>query len=111
MERSRPETVLSVVDLPAPFAPIRATISPLMDLEGDVLDGMDRAVVDVDVLDFEDLVGSAIVFTLLLLAQVRLNNSVVALDLLGRTLGDDLTKVKHADALANVHDERSYRAR
>ena len=27
-ERRRPERVLSVVDLPAPFAPIRATISP-----------------------------------------------------------------------------------
>ena len=27
-ERSRPERVLSVVDFPAPFAPMRATISP-----------------------------------------------------------------------------------
>lgn len=35
-----------------------------------------------------------------------LDNSVVVLDLLGRTLGDDLTKVEHADALADVHNER-----
>ena len=27
-ERRRPESVFKVVDLPAPFAPIRATISP-----------------------------------------------------------------------------------
>ena len=28
LERKRPERVFSVVDLPAPFAPIKATISP-----------------------------------------------------------------------------------
>ena len=33
LERSRPETVLSVVDLPAPLAPIRATISPSLTLK------------------------------------------------------------------------------
>jgi len=28
LERSRPDTVWSVVDFPAPFAPMRVTISP-----------------------------------------------------------------------------------
>ena len=34
---SRPEIVLSVVVLPAPFAPMSVTISPLIDLEVDPL--------------------------------------------------------------------------
>ncbi len=50
--RSSPEMVRSVVDLPAPFEPIRVTISPGSDRRGsDALDGGDVAVVDVQVVD------------------------------------------------------------
>ena len=44
----RPEMVFRVVDLPAPLAPIRVTISPALTVEGDILYGVDVAVVDVD---------------------------------------------------------------
>ena len=44
-----PETVLSVVVLPAPFAPMSVTISPSRDLEADALDRLDAAVVDVQI--------------------------------------------------------------
>ena len=50
---SRPEMVFRVVDLPAPLAPIRVTISPSFTSKGDALDGVDAAVVDVDVVDFQ----------------------------------------------------------
>ena len=42
-----------VVDLPAPLAPIRVTISPSFDGEGDALEGVDGAVIDVEILDFK----------------------------------------------------------
>ena len=48
-----PPTVFSVVDLPAPFAPISVTISPSIDLEGDALDGMNAAVIDVNVFNLQ----------------------------------------------------------
>ncbi len=37
-----PEIVRSVVDLPAPFAPISVTISPWRTVERDALEGLDR---------------------------------------------------------------------
>ena len=43
--------VLSVVDLPAPFAPIRRDDFALLDAERDALQRVDRAVVDVEVFD------------------------------------------------------------
>ena len=36
----------SVVDLPAPLAPMRVTISPSLHGEGDALEGFDAAVAD-----------------------------------------------------------------
>ena len=48
--RSRPEIVRRVVDLPAPFEPIRVTISPGADRQGEALHRGDVAVVDVQVL-------------------------------------------------------------
>ena len=43
----------SVVDLPAPFAPISVTISPSRTVERDALDRLDRPVEGVDVLELE----------------------------------------------------------
>ena len=43
----------SVVDLPAPFAPIRVTISPSFTVERDALERLDRAVERVDVVELE----------------------------------------------------------
>ena len=45
--------VISVVDLPAPFAPIRVTISPCADLEADVGERRDRAVPGRDLAQLE----------------------------------------------------------
>ena len=77
----------------------------LVDVKGDVLDGVDGAVPDVDVVDGKHRLCH-LVLPLILLAQICLDNGVVVLDFLGRALGDDLTKVEHADTLANIHDER-----
>ena len=44
-----PEIVLRVVVLPAPFAPMRVTISPSSTCERHAPEGLDLAVVDVDV--------------------------------------------------------------
>ena len=46
--------VLSVVDLPAPFAPMRVTISPSSTVDRDALEGVDVAVVGVDVAELEE---------------------------------------------------------
>ena len=43
LERSRPEMVCRVVVLPAPLAPMRGDDLPFVDVEGDVLDGVDGA--------------------------------------------------------------------
>ena len=51
---TRPLIELRVVLLPAPLPPMRATISPCADLEADPAQGVDAAVVRVDVLDRED---------------------------------------------------------
>ena len=76
----------------------------LVNVKGDVLDGVDGAVPDVDVVDGKHRLCH-LVLPLILLAQICLNNSVVVLDFLCRALGNDLTKVEHADALADVHNE------
>ena len=41
---SRPESIFSVVVLPAPFGPRNPTTSPAWMVEGDLLDGLDIAV-------------------------------------------------------------------
>ena len=48
-----PEIVFSVVVLPAPLAPMSVTISPSLDGERDALERLDRAVVDVQVLELK----------------------------------------------------------
>ena len=48
-----PETARSSVDLPAPFVPSRATISPCVDLEVDVEEHLVGAVEEVEVVDLE----------------------------------------------------------
>ena len=50
----RPLIERSVVDLPAPFAPISVTISPVRTVERDTLERLDRPVVRVDVVHLED---------------------------------------------------------
>ena len=42
--RGLPQIVISSVDLPAPLAPIRVTISPLADVEVDAVQRLDGAV-------------------------------------------------------------------
>ncbi len=49
---SRPEMVFSVVDLPAPLAPIRVTISPSFTVKETPLTAW-IAVIHVDVIDFQ----------------------------------------------------------
>ena len=52
---TRPTTALSRLDLPAPLAPSRATISPCLDVQRHVLHGHDGAVADDEVVDGEDV--------------------------------------------------------
>ena len=54
---SSPAMVFSVVDLPAPLAPIRVTISPFVHLEGDALDGVDAAVINVEIIYLQQSVA------------------------------------------------------
>ena len=51
--RSSPEIVFSVVVLPAPLLPSRATISPCATRERDPLEGVDLPVVDVEIFDLK----------------------------------------------------------
>ena len=46
-----PQMVISRVDLPAPLAPIRVTISPVLDLDVDAVQRLDVAVEGVDARD------------------------------------------------------------
>ena len=73
----------------------------LVDLEGDALDGVDVAVVDVHVLDFEKAHWPSSFL------RPRYASMTVGslLDLLRRALGDDAAVVEHADALADAHDQ------
>ena len=57
----------------------------LVDVKGDVLDGVDGAVPDVDVVDGKHRLCH-LVLPLILLAQIRLDNGVVVLDFLGRAI-------------------------
>ena len=57
--RSSPLIVRSVVVLPAPLAPISATISPGVDRERDALQRMHVPVVGVDVADLQDRAQSS----------------------------------------------------
>ena len=52
-DRRRPDTALKKVDLPAPFAPIRPTISPRRTSSDDAVECGHAAVVDSDIVRFE----------------------------------------------------------
>ena len=52
--RSRPLTVLSTVDLPAPFGPMRQVIVPALDVEVDALEDVAGAVAGDDALELQD---------------------------------------------------------
>ena len=77
---------------------------PLIYLKGDVLDGVDGAVIDVDALYLQHGVHIRPLL-LFLTAQIGLDDHWVGLDLLRGALGDDLSEVEHADALADAHDQ------
>ena len=90
--------VHSVVDLPAPLWPTRPTSSPSFDLERQVLDGRDAAVVDGDVSELEQACAP---FAPRYAATTRL----VRPDLLRRANGDRLAVVEHLDPLADPEDD------
>ena len=91
----------SVVDLPAPFEPMRVTISPSSTVEGHAAQGMDRAVVGVDVVELEQGHRQASAAPR---PEVRLDDPRVGADLGRRALGDDLAVVEDGDPVADAHD-------
>ena len=104
--------VLSVVVLPAPLAPMSVTISPVVHGQGDAPQGVDAAVVGVEVGDLEQGHGQAESAAAAAaagavpprrLAQVGFDDALVALDLGWRALGDALTVVEDGDALGDAH--------
>ena len=74
----------------------------LVHLEGDILDCVDVAIKDVDVINFQQSLCHR---SALLLTQVGFDDLGIVADLVRRTLGDDAAKVQHGDALADAHDE------
>ena len=83
---SSPVIARSVVDFPAPLAPISVTTSPASNRQRHVAQRVDRAVEDVDVLEREHRSsGSAA-------AKVGLDDLRVLLDLRGRADGDRLRR-------------------
>ena len=97
--RSRPESVSSVVDLPAPLAPISAVSVPVRDGEGHVLQHVGGAAEDVQPLDLKQ-VGMAPPG-----AEVGLDDARVGLHLGGRAFGDQPAAVQHLHAPAEAHDQ------
>ena len=80
----------------------------LLDREGDAHQGMDVAVVGVDVFQFEQAHGCLLTPTGRgaggALAKVGFDDLRVRGDLRGQALGDLLAVVHHVDVLGNVHD-------
>src|SRR5690242_15326825 len=95
--RNRPEMVESVVVLPAPLAPISATISPRR-----TSTSMPRSAC---VPPRRTWTSSSHSMTALPpLAEIGFDHLGIALDLLGRALGQHPPLVEHQDALAMRHD-------
>src|SRR3981081_2835702 len=94
--RSRPEIVLSVVVLPAPLPPIKATISPTSTLnEMPLRTSMWPSL-------------TLMLSTLSILgppAEMGLDHLWIALNLTGRAFRDLAAEVEHPHALADLHDE------
>ena len=98
----------SVVDLPAPFGPIRPTISPRRDLEREVAHGCDAAVGDVDApkLQHRRLGAHAVASCTALSPRYAAATSRLARISVGRSLGERRALVEHLDPVADVHDQR-----
>ena len=99
---TRPMIACSVVDLPAPFGPIRPTISPSLELErrARARRGRRRTAPrrrrarSISALDHRRL------------AEVRGGDVEVRADLGGRALGERPALVEHLDPVADLHHER-----
>src|SRR5438132_7272927 len=103
---TRPTIACSVVDLPAPFGPIRPTISPLPTVR---LRSRTAATAPYRTSrPSTSRIGSAgavIVGDQCALAEVRGGDVEVRADLAGRALGERAPLVEHLDAVAHAHDQ------
>ena len=101
-----PRIVFIVVDLPLALPPSRETISPSPTVRRVAAQRVERAVVDVDVVEFEQ-VGhdSASPAEPAAAAQVGLDHGGIAADRLRRPLRDDPAAVHHDDAVGDRHHE------
>ena len=99
-KRTSPEIVLSSVDLPAPFAPTSATVSPSATVERHVTQDGRRAVAGLDVAQRQhhDRRRRA--------ADVRFDHRAVGLDLGGRSACDQPAGVEHQHAVGDTHHQR-----
>ena len=103
----------SVVVLPAPFGPRRATTSPAADVQRDVADDRRAVVAGGQALDGQDRVahhpasrvqrvgGAARARA----AQVGLDHARIAADLVGRPRRDHLAELEHDDVVADAEHE------
>ena len=94
----------SVDDFPAPFGPIRPTISPGFTSSDRLAHRVDRAVADRELLDRER--GHSIVLRRGALAEVGGGDAEMRADLVRRPLGERRSLVEHVDALADLEHER-----
>src|SRR3990172_575667 len=94
-ERSRPEMVRRVVDLPAPLAPIRVTISPSSTLNETPCKAWIAPEYTFRFSTSSSMSGS---FT-----QVSLDDTFVSLDFFGVSACDHLPEVHYGNVPANSH--------
>src|SRR5579863_4841868 len=94
--RTSPEMVESVVVLPAPLPPIRATISPISTLN--------EMPLSTSIWPY-DTRRSSILSMAVPPAEIGLDHLRIALDVRRRALGDLLAEVEHRDAVADAHHQ------
>ena len=91
-----PEIVRRVVVFPAPFAPIRVTISPSLTVRE-----MPFKAWITPKWTFKSFISSMVY----VLPQIGFDDLAVALDLIGRAVGNDHTVVQNIDPFADLHDQ------
>ena len=104
-----PMIACSVVDLPAPFGPIRPTISPRPTERRDAANRSDGAVTHrqpVRARAAAQPATSPVLLAHRALTQVRGGDVEIAADLGGRPLGERAALVEHLDPVADLHHER-----